>query len=114
MNHYDSNGHKVGESIGGIFGDVTHYDTRGHETGHSERGFFGQTNHYDENDHKIGESRPSFWGGSNYYGSGNPLLDISSINEGEMEPEQMGEYMDCNEATEWECNPEDDADECDW
>ena len=40
MNHYDNNGHKVGESRPGFFGGVNHYDDKGHKQGHSNPGIF--------------------------------------------------------------------------
>lgn len=33
MNHYDNNGHKVGESRPGFFGGLNHYDDKGHKRG---------------------------------------------------------------------------------
>ena len=48
MNHYDNNGHKVGESRPGFFGSMKHYDNKGNKQGHSEPGLFGGYNHYDE------------------------------------------------------------------
>ena len=48
VNHYDSKGHKVGESRPGIFGGVNHYDNKGQKKGHSNPGFFGSMNHYDD------------------------------------------------------------------
>ncbi len=46
MNHYDNNGHKVGESRPGFFGGLNHYDDKGHKRGHSNPGFLGGFNHY--------------------------------------------------------------------
>ena len=48
MNHYDNDGHKVGESRPGFFGSVKHYDNVGKKQGDSEPGLFGGFNHYDE------------------------------------------------------------------
>ena len=48
MNHYDSRGHKVGETRPGFFGGMNHYDNRGHKTGHSDRNLLGDWNHYDD------------------------------------------------------------------
>ena len=48
MNHYDSRGHKVGETRPGFFGGMNHYDDRGRKTGHSDRNFLGDWNHYDD------------------------------------------------------------------
>ena len=45
-NHYDNNGHKVGESRPGFFGGLNHYDDKGHKRGHSNPGFLGGFNHY--------------------------------------------------------------------
>lgn len=44
MNHYDNNGHKIGESRPGFFGGLNHYDDKGH----SNPGFLGGFNHYDD------------------------------------------------------------------
>ncbi|MFQ8882298.1 MAG: hypothetical protein ACLR7W_11150 [Ruminococcus sp.] len=46
MNHYDNNGHKVGESRPGFFGGLNHYDDKGHKRGHSNPGVLGGFNHY--------------------------------------------------------------------
>lgn len=40
INHYDSNGKKVGESCPGFFGGLNHYDDKGHKRGHGNPGFW--------------------------------------------------------------------------
>ena len=69
--HYDSKGHKIGETRPGFFGYNT-YDNHGHKTGSSSPGLFG-TNHYDSSGHRTGTSMPGFIG-TKTYGSGDADL----------------------------------------
>ena len=66
-NNYDNKGHKTGETRPGFFGYNT-YDNSGHKTGSSSPGLFG-TNHYDLSGHKTGTTIPSFTG-TKTYGNG--------------------------------------------
>ena len=47
--------------IPGLFGSINHYDSKGHKIGESRPGFFGGYNDYDAKGHKIGEIRPGFF-----------------------------------------------------
>lgn len=53
MNHYDSNGKKIGESRQGLFGIMNHYDNSGNKVGHSNPGMFGSYKHYDSDNKKL-------------------------------------------------------------
>jgi hypothetical protein len=70
-NNYDSKGHKTGETRPGFFGYNT-YDNHGHKTGSSSLGLFG-TNHYDSSGHRTGTSMPGFIG-TKTYGNGDADL----------------------------------------
>ena len=63
INHYDENGHKVGESWPSLFGGMNEYDENGKKVGYSTQGLFGGYNHYDESWHNSGYT-PFFdpWG----------------------------------------------------
>jgi len=68
--HYDSKGHKIGESWPSFFGGgYNNYDSKGHKTGETRPGFFGY-NTYDNHGHKTGSSSPGLFGTNHYDSSG--------------------------------------------
>ena len=67
--HYDSKGHKIGESRPGFFGGYNNYDNKGHKIGETRPGFFGY-NTYDNHGHKTGSSSPGLFGTNHYDSSG--------------------------------------------
>lgn len=48
---------KEGYSVPGLFRTINHYDANGHKIGESSSGFFGGMNHYDASGHKVGHVR---------------------------------------------------------
>ena len=56
---YDAKGKKIGESKPNWGGGYTHYDAKGHKTGESKRTISGYA-HYDSHGHKTGESNYGF------------------------------------------------------
>ena len=68
--HYDSKGHKIGESWPSFFGGgYNNYDNKGNKTGETRPGFFGY-NTYDNHGHKTGSSSPGLFGTNHYDSSG--------------------------------------------
>lgn len=51
---------KKGYSRPGLFGSINHYDSNGKKVGESCPGFFGGLNHYDDKGHKRGHGNPVF------------------------------------------------------
>ena len=90
IQHYDSDGHKIGESRPSLFGGYTDYDADGHKTGRSEEHFFGGGfDHYDNHGNKTGRSDENLFGGYSHYDedgsysgySDRSILDVKSPDE---------------------------------
>ena len=69
-NHYDSKGHKTGESRLNWAGGYTDYDAKGKKIGESRPNWAGGYTHYDTKGHKTGESRYSISGYNHYDAKG--------------------------------------------
>ena len=75
VNHYDSKGHKIGESRPGFFGTTNHYDAKGHKVGSSMTGSFGNTTHWDTKGHKVGSSQSGVFSTHHYDFRGHRIGD---------------------------------------
>ena len=72
IKHYDSRGHKIGESIPSMWGGYNNYDSKGHKIGETRPSFLGY-NTYDNQGHKTGSSMQGFLGTSHYDAKGNKV-----------------------------------------
>ena len=72
-NHYDSKGHKTGESRRNWTGGFTEYDAKGKKIGESRPNWAGGYTHYDNKGHKTGESKWSMTGYNHYDSKGHKM-----------------------------------------
>ena len=95
VNHYDSNGRKVGESRPGFFGTTNHYDAKGHKVGSSMTGSFGNTTHWDTKGHRVGTSQSGVFPHTTTIPAAAALVRLSLVSSEVKRPAGMIKEDEC-------------------